>query len=147
MMLKCPMFKIVGDIGDIFCIQCPLNNLVKNFHPLWRLQISHLLVVTKSDEDDKNYLFNDEVNFKKIVESLTFTLKFVISVPQQKGLLPSLHHNHRVSSDEDPYSLSPAESSGSSGKGLRQSRSVLTLHLILVGLPWGWHRKHYKSSV
>lgn len=43
-------------------------------------------------------------------------------VPQQKGLLPSLHHNHRVSSDEDPYSLSPAESSGSSGKGLRQSR-------------------------
>jgi len=42
-------------------------------------------------------------------------------VPQQKGLL-STFHNHRVSSDEDPYSLSPAESSGSSGKGLRHSR-------------------------
>lgn len=40
---------------------------------------------------------------------------------QQKGLLPSFHSN-RVSSDEDPYSLSPAESSGSSGKGLRNSR-------------------------
>lgn len=40
---------------------------------------------------------------------------------QHKGLLPSFHNN-RVSSDEDPYSLSPAESSGSSGKGLRNSR-------------------------
>ena len=39
----------------------------------------------------------------------------------QKGLLPSFHSN-RVSSDEDPYSLSPAESSGSSGQGLRHSR-------------------------
>jgi len=38
-----------------------------------------------------------------------------------KGLLPSFQNN-RVSSDEDPYSLSPAESSGSSGKGLRNSR-------------------------
>jgi len=49
--------------------------------------------------------------------------KLPTSMGQQKGLLPNFHH-HRVSSDEDPYSLSPAESSqsGSSGKGLRQSR-------------------------
>jgi len=38
-------------------------------------------------------------------------------------MLPNFHHP-RVSTDEDPYSLSPAESSqsGSSGNGLRQSR-------------------------
>ena len=45
----------------------------------------------------------------------------LIAAGPQKGLLPSFHSN-RVSSDEDPYSLSPAESSGSSGKGLRNSR-------------------------
>ena len=45
----------------------------------------------------------------------------LVTAGPQKGLLPSCHSN-RVSSDEDPYSLSPAESSGSSGKGLRNSR-------------------------
>merc|ERR1719479_637003 len=45
----------------------------------------------------------------------------LITAGPQKGPLPSFHSN-RVSSDEDPYSLSPAESSGSSGKGLRASR-------------------------
>ena len=45
----------------------------------------------------------------------------LIAAGPQKGPLPSFHSN-RVSSDEDPYSLSPAESSGSSGKGLRNSR-------------------------
>ena len=46
-----------------------------------------------------------------------------LTAPPQKAPLPgSLYPQHRVSSDEDPYSLSPAESSGSSGKGLRQTR-------------------------
>jgi len=43
------------------------------------------------------------------------------AVPQQKNLSAPFP-NTRVSSDEDPYSLSPAESSGSSGKGPRHSR-------------------------
>jgi len=46
---------------------------------------------------------------------------FCMAVPQQKNLSAPFP-NTRVSSDEDPYSLSPAESSGSSGKGPRHSR-------------------------
>lgn len=44
------------------------------------------------------------------------------AVPQQKNMSAPFP-NPRISSDEDPYSLSPAESSGSSGKGPRHSRS------------------------
>lgn len=49
--------------------------------------------------------------------------KLPTTIGQQNVMLPSFQHL-RVSSDEDPYSLSPAESSqsGSSGKGFRQSR-------------------------
>ena len=52
----------------------------------------------------------------------TLMLLPLAASPQKAPLAGSLYPQHRVSSDEDPYSLSPAESSGSSGKGLRQTR-------------------------
>ena len=56
------------------------------------------------------------------VHFIDFTTASVAASPQKAPLAGSLYPQHRVSSDEDPYSLSPAESSGSSGKGLRQTR-------------------------